>query len=168
MKFLLLLALMVSFSTNASLLKAAPSYFGEDKANMDDLDCDERWLELSYDFASTNAASGDSIALSGSVPADYSVTQVAVRIESVVVSASDNTIALDCESSEDLLAAVDLTDKTANSYTNGAITALSGAVYSDGCTPTMTIGAGVTGITSGKPYFKLKVKSESDNCLDDE
>jgi hypothetical protein len=173
MKLILLTALLFSFAAQARVAlpvsKGSPLYFGEEAELQEDLQCDERFLELSYDFSVNNAASGDSIALPGSVPADYLVTQVAIYVDSVVVSASDNTIALDCESSGDLLSAADLTDDSANSVVNGAVTALSGAVYSsDGCTPTMTIGAGTTGISSGDLHFLLKLKNKSDACLDDE
>jgi hypothetical protein len=84
------------------------------------------------------------------IPADAIITNVLLLVDTQVVSANDNTLALGCEATDDLLAAADLTDDAAASLLAGIpVGTAATAVQSDGCTLTFTIGAGASGVTAG-------------------
>ena len=111
----------------------------------------QKVLRYEYSFSST-AASGSTIVFPNKIPPGAVIHKVTMHIPTVIVSVSDNTIALTCESSGDLLAAVDLTDDTIETVRFGVPkdnSATSG-VWSDGCTPQYDIGVGTTGITAGR------------------
>ena len=70
------------------------------------LESGELSLKLPINFAVTNVASGQSQALTGTVPAGALITSVSVFVDETV--SGTTTLAFSCESSGDLDAAIDL------------------------------------------------------------
>lgn len=114
------------------------------------LENERRVLKLPYTFTSTNAASGASNALGAAIPAGSYILKSYVIVDTDVVSGSSNTVSYGCASAVDLAAANNYADDSVNTIVAGAITTESGTVYTaSGCTPTIYIGGGATGVTSG-------------------
>jgi hypothetical protein len=148
----ILLAVLGLVITNSG--RATLPYNVEEENRFSELENEKRLLKLPYSFSDTNASASDTITLGESIPADSIITDVAVYVDAVIVSASDNTLSLGCETASDLFSARDFTDLSANDTTtdSAAVTGYSSAVYSsDGCDPTWTVGSGYSGITSGRP-----------------
>jgi len=120
-----------------------------------------RTIKVQYDAAVDGGTADTSYALGVTVPDDSIIIESNFRVTGTVVSSSDNTIAFTCESSGDIIAAIDMTDYATSSYRHGAITATpaSSALLSDGCEIRAEIGSGTTGVTAGKIDLFLKVLS---------
>ena len=102
-----------------------------------------------------NLASGDT-AVIGSLPVNAVLLGSKLYIQTQLVSASDNTISIGCESATDLLPATDLTVQASGVLLiplNVTSASGSSSVIEDGCSITVTVGAGTTGIDSGKFIF---------------
>ena len=130
---------------------------------------EERLLKLGYTFSAL--ASGETAALTDSVPADSLITDVSVYVNTAIVSASDNTVSLGCATASDLDAAFDFTDTTANSVVEGTprVDDPSTWVYtSGGCTPTLTVGAGTTGVVSGRSIYLIRYIMPETQSLEEE
>jgi len=97
-------------------------------------------------------ASGSTISSSNDVtiPSGTMVLHTTILVQGQIVSASDNTISVGCESETDLKAATDFTDSASNSIIAGEQTADSSATYVEtGCKPKAYVGSGTTGVTDG-------------------
>jgi len=104
-----------------------------------------------------------------SIPADSLVIEAMYRIPSTIVSASDNTIAVKCESANDIISAIDMTDTATSVVIMGAAvsatvagSSLTGAFYSNGCELVLTIGTGSSTITAGSLDVFIKYLKTSD------
>lgn len=102
---------------------------------------------------STGYASGDVIALNTKIPANAIVSNYFYKIDTAVVSASDNTVQVACDG-EELFAAADLTDLTPG-HIEGVWADASGDLVAidNECSPQVTIGAGASGLTAGKVIY---------------
>lgn len=116
-----------------------------------------RLLKVPYSFTATNAASGDNISTGKSLPADAIVVDSFLYVDEALTGASDNTVAVSCESTGDLFAASGLTSHSQHDLIQGAVSGIStGLRSSDGCDIEIDIGAGVTGLTAGRLVILLK------------
>ena len=120
----------------------------------------QRIIKAVYDAAVNGGSENTDYALGVTIPANHIVTEASYRPTVTIVSGSDNTVALKCDSANDLISAVDMTDFAtdgASAYRYGALTPSSTAsVITDGCELTITVGSGSTGITAGKLDIFLK------------
>lgn len=149
------------FLISFSLLAAVP-YNVEEEARFSALEIKQYKRDV-WDITST-LASGDTVTFS-TLPEHAVVTQNYFLVEDAVVSASDNTIALGCDTSSDLLTARDFTNDSANDLITGTASGSTAQMVhistSGGCTITATVGSGVSGITDGKVIiFTEFVKGE--------
>ena len=102
-----------------------------------------------HSFTASNAASGDSITL-GNLPAEAVLMESYVFTNDALVSGSDNTVTISCESTGDIVDASASSAFIENDIVAGDITSKFDPVWSsDGCDLVMTIGSGTTGITEG-------------------
>ena len=101
------------------------------------------------EFTASGLAAGDYNMGAGLIPANAMFDKIQYHQEVTTVSASDNTVALLCDSVS-LVSAVDLTDDAADFVRTVTSTAMAD---SSGCTPIVRIGAGATGITAHIIYF---------------
>jgi hypothetical protein len=114
-----------------------------------------------FDASAVAAPSGETIVL-GTLPANAILLESYFYVNTPVIAPSDNTIAFQCESANDLFTATDLTDEPSGTLYNGAIdwennaTAPQVTTGSDGCNVSAVIGAGTTGVTAG--ILKLYVE----------
>ncbi len=94
----------------------------------------------------------------GYLPTDAIITQGWVQVVTPLTSASDNTIAIHCESAADVLAATDLTDDSPDAIVAGVSTGTAANMkFADGgCAVTATVGAGDTGISAGQYRLFLR------------
>lgn len=129
------------------------------------LEGERRVLKLPYTFSSTNAASGASASLGASIPAGSYILKTYVIVNEDVTSSNSNTVAFGCASTADLAAANNYADDTVNTIVNGAITAENATLYtSTGCTPTINIGVGASGVTAGELVLVTEF-IDADNVL---
>ena len=95
-------------------------------------------------------ASGNTINTEMRIPSNSIVKHTTIFVQDTIVSASDNTIAIGCESTNDLKVATDFTNSATGTIVAGAQTADSNATYVEtGCKVKAKVGAGLTGITNG-------------------
>lgn len=126
--------------------------FSEIEANVTALQGNRKYYQrATYTVSSTLAAAATFDFTGISLPAGAIITDAYLLVETQVVSANDNTIAIGCDSSNDLKAAADLTDDTAGTFVAGAITgaAANHVELAAVCVPEGTVGAGASGITAG-------------------
>ena len=113
----------------------------------------ERVQIAHYQLDATVTIAAGAIDTGIDIPAGSIIKQVYLYPVVQIVSANDNTIAVHCESANDLYTATDLTDTAAGTVIAGVIAynaAESAYLYSDGCDLTVTVGAGASGLTAGK------------------
>lgn len=114
-------------------------------------------VRLDFDARTATKAAAAVVYAKEAIPADSLVTDVKAYIDDVIVSANDNTVAVGCESATDLVGATDMTDFATNFVVQGTPTgATTNIVYSNGCTPYITVGAGASGITGGRAIIFIK------------
>lgn len=120
---------------------------------------DERLLKLAYDFTESPVDADEHVSLGVVIPDDYLVTHSYVYVDTDVVSANANTVGLSCENTSDLLAPNDFSDDAEHALVDGAVWAnpTTWVRTAGGCTPTMQIGTGASGITAGRLIFNLKL-----------
>lgn len=149
----------IFFMVLTSMAFASSPFRPAEHARFMKLENHESMAKIAHDFSEDAVVSGETLALTGTIPADSIITQVSVVVMDSLTSASDNTVALGCESTADLDAANDLTDDADNSVEPGTprVNDEDTWVYtSDGCVPTLSIGVGTTGITAGRLMYFIK------------
>ncbi len=153
MKFLALLLL-----SNIALADSPFHQYEEDRFRPLENEYNRKYVLNIYQ----SFASGDTIIL-GYLPPNAIITQSWIQTETAMTSASDNTIAIGCDSATDILGYTDFTDDAANDIIAGSQTGAASAMnYTAGCAVTATIGAsasGSSGISAGKVVVGLRVFS---------
>jgi len=115
-----------------------------------------KYKSFTLNVTATLAAAATVVFVEAQLPAGAVIVKSFAQVETQVVSADDNTIALACGSAA-ILAATDLTD-TAAGFIALAITDVATTYKAVGaavCSPTVTIGAGASGVTAGKVKFTV-------------
>ena len=124
------------------------------------LEAGGRTVRAQYDFdTSGTLVSGASQSLTSVIPANAFVTSVKVVVDTTIISGSDNTLALSCETTGDMDAAVDLTSTAVDTPQDGIPDPSTGSTWvytATGCTLTLDVGVGTTGVNGGKIIYLLE------------
>ena len=107
---------------------------------------------LDLNVTATLAAAATVTFPTKAIPANAIIKNSWYEVQTQVVSANDNTLALAC-ASVTIDTASDLTDVVANTIAAADITATAATYKNVGaspCVPTITVGAGASGVTAGR------------------
>jgi hypothetical protein len=162
--FYVFVFLMVAFFSVANIaLAETPFHPYEEtrfKAIENNIDADEALNVIysqQFNIKPTAAiyASGSQVTL-GTLPANAVIVKDFMYIQTALVSASSNTLAVQCESANDIFTATNLAVEASGTMINGAQnfpnTATKTVVQtgSNGCSVKAVVGSGTTGITAGE------------------
>lgn len=111
----------------------------------------EKASKFTWEISST-VASGSTVQLEGEIPKGALVTEVIYYVADDFESANSNTVAIGCDSTNDILTATSLDGSATGTVAKGAADgAAANFVYIDAvCNPVVTVGSGASGITRGK------------------
>jgi hypothetical protein len=123
----------------------------------------ERLLKIPFSFTDSPLSAAQVVDLGFTVPSDYLITSFYTYVDTDVVSANSNTVAVGCETSTDLQSANNFADDSEHAVVAGAVTGPANAIRTDGCDLQMTIGAGASGITAGRLIFNIKLQKIENN-----
>ena len=114
----------------------------------------ERQTRSIFSFTSTLASGATQVI--GSLPKGSVLVSTKMYIQEQFISGTNNTISTGCESDTDLAPAMDLTEQASGTLLvpiNAESASGSSAVMENGCDILVTIGAGASGVLSGKFIF---------------
>lgn len=111
----------------------------------------EKAAKFTWEISDT-VASGSTVQLEGEIPKGALVTEVIYYVADDFESSNSNTVAIGCDSTNDILTATSLDGSATGTVAKGAADGdAANFVYIDAvCNPVVTVGSGASGITRGK------------------